>query len=172
MEDFELEELPVHELKRMCKEKHPNIKLKNTYKKDQIIDIMLTGKSPEPEERKAKPAPILKHDGKKTAPIMPEEIMPELNRLKEQGLEWEVDQEVGCVTFKLPLGGFDVVIDKATNKPKIDPLTNSVVRKPIVLMSCANLDQGANKILQAALDCFPKGRPVEMSRGERHAILD
>lgn len=126
--------IPYHELKRRAGEvaRENGFVVKNTYKKKDLIFIIQNECDPHPKQEKPK-APVLQ-DSKKEAciPMIPEEIKDDLMRLKERGLEWDIDEESGCVNFMRDIP------------------------------TCANLDQSATNILRTAKEAFGKQRPVEV----------
>lgn len=153
MSEVNLEDAPFHELKRLCKEKYPDVRLKNTYKKTDLLTILKTGGSPEPP-KEVKRAPRMKPKEAKIVPLLPEEIMPELERLQTKGLHWDIDEADACVNFELRTGRQERLKDGGARE--------------IVLTACANLDQSARNILSTAYSVFPQSAPIEMSRGDTH----
>lgn len=96
LSEIKLENLPRHKLMSMCKEKE--IQTKNTDKKKDLIFMLKSGETTH-KPREVKRAPILTPRKEKIVPILPEEIMPELENLVAKGLKWEIDEESGCVNF-------------------------------------------------------------------------
>lgn len=98
MTELTLEQLPIHELKRACKEK--GIKTKNTDKKADLIKMLRTGETVH-VAREAKRMPhISESKTEKSVPMIPKEIKEELEQLAKNGLTWTIDEESGCVNFK------------------------------------------------------------------------
>jgi hypothetical protein len=127
-----LDQLPMHKLKSMLKAK--GIQFRNTDSKDSLIKMLRTGETIH-AAKEVKRAPVLKPAAKKPVlAIMPEEIMPELERLAQRGLTWKISEAEGVVRFMRDL-----------------PTT-------------ANLDQDASNILRTAKAAFAGRRPTERGR--------
>lgn len=125
----------MHELKRALKEK--GIQHKNTDKKPDLIKMLRTGKTIHIPKEPTR-APRLEDQKKpKSLPVLPKEIMGELDEMAKQGLEWRIDEGDCCVYFRRDL------------------------------TACANLDQPANNILRTAKAAFGKARPTEFGRKDK-----
>lgn len=113
-----LEDLPIHALRRACKDK--KITFKNTDKKVDLIKMLRSGETIH-KPREVKRAPILQDSKtKKSLPIVPKEIRPELEEMAKRGLKWTIDENSNCINFMWHIP------------------------------TCANLDQPANNILKTA----------------------
>lgn len=99
------EKLPFHELKKQAAvvATKEGFVIKNTFKRDDLIKIIETGKNPneakEKLEAEKRIAPRLVAAKEKPLAIIPDEAMDTLNQMKERGLTWDID-EVNCgITF-------------------------------------------------------------------------
>lgn len=129
----ELEQLPIHALRSACKEQ--GIKIKATDKKDDLIKMIRKGETAH-KPREIKRAPQIEDTKtEKALPIIPKEIRDDLEALRERGLNWDIDEESGCINF-------------AQGR----------------LTACANLDQSARNILATANTLFGCIGPVETGK--------
>lgn len=95
----DLAELPIHALRSMLKDE--GIPFKSSHKKTDLIKMLETGKElPVPEKKKAPRYNDLVEKRIKPRAVLPSEIMPQLEAMKERGLTWEIDEDSCCVTFK------------------------------------------------------------------------
>lgn len=161
----DLQDLPIHELRRIWSEEHPDQRLPGNIGKDKIIAAILSGSLPK-KKKEIKRAPVLVAREKSSVPIIPKEIESDLAALAKLGLEWRIDEATSSVEFRFSSGLTEAEIMTLPDGQR------SVRHRPIYHTACANLDQPAHHILRAAKECFPMARPVEMSRGQRHAQLD
>ncbi len=138
-EEVTLENLPIHVLRKEAKKKE--IKFTTSDKKKDLIKMLIKGETNH-KPREIKRAPQLEDTkAAKSLPIIPTEIMPELEQMKARGLTWEIDEESGCISFKRDI------------------------------MTCANLDQPSKNILMTARQAFAGSRPVEVGRGYVHPFM-
>lgn len=120
--EITLEDLPIHALRSKCKEE--GIQFKTTDKKKDLITMLLAGDTIH-KPREIKRAPRLEDQKtKKSISILPKNIMPQLEELKERGLTWEINEQDNTVRFTRDL-----------------PVT-------------ANLDQSESNILNCARQAF------------------
>lgn len=126
-----LDELPIHALRSALKDR--DIKFSNKDKKADLIKMLEAGETlhkPKPKEK----APILQDQAtKKSIPVVPKEIRDDLDRLGQQGLRWEINEEEGTINFFRDIP------------------------------TCANLDQPSNNILSTAKEAFGKTKPRILS---------
>lgn len=98
-DEVKLEDLPIHALRKACKEKE--IQYKNTDKKVDLIKMLRAGETIH-KPKVSEPRPRHGHDAPKkaTIPQVPESIRPQLEDMAKRGLEWEIDKENCGITFK------------------------------------------------------------------------
>lgn len=117
-----LEDLPIHALRTKCKDM--GIVFKTTDKKKELITMILSGETAH-KPREIKRAPVLQDQKtKQSVPLLPKNIMPQLEELKGRGLTWEINEKDNTVRFMRDL-----------------PVT-------------ANLDQSEHNILNCAKQAF------------------
>lgn len=98
MTEATLEQLPFHELKRICAER--GIKTKQTDKKDALVKMIKSGESiHKPRETKRMEILGANVTEEKALPMIPQDIREQLEELAKRGLTWKINHEDCCVTF-------------------------------------------------------------------------
>lgn len=139
-EDVTLEDLPMHVLRHKLKER--DITFKPTHKKVDLIKMLKTGETLEKPKKKEAKAHLNESKSKKSLPIVPDEIKPQLEAMAKRGLTWSINEHDCTITFKR--GN---------------------------MVSCANLDQSAFNILNTAREAFPKSAPRETGSKQPMEVL-
>lgn len=133
----ELEDLPMHALRKALKDK--GIEFKNTDKKVDLIKMLRDGETKhkdKPAEERKRPDHGEKAPPKATIPQIPESIRPQLEEMSKRGLSWEIDKENCGITFKARMDSY------------------------------TSLDAPDGNILQAAKAAFGAGAPIAQGRGQ------
>lgn len=128
MTELKLENLPMHELKKRAKK--AGLKIPSNMKKDQIIDCILKGKTPDTKRIAPQKPHLEESKGPKIISLLPDNFEQNM-KVKFPRLDYEIDEESNCINFK------------ASN-----PMDRSVI--PL----CVNIDSNERIIYKTAEDCL------------------